>query len=308
MSKHHAPKWQSKLSPRLWPFWLGVGLLWLVGLLPHRWMMGVGSLLGRLLYLVAGSRRHIAERNLAICFPEKSELERAELLKHNFRNLGRMLCESATIWWGTESELQQLTHIKGEEHIKNALARGKGVIALAAHFSSLEVGAIALSLVVPCYFMYRPHSNPVMEEFIYSHRMRWFERSIPRSGVRDMVRSLRQNRVIWYAQDQNSRRSEALFVKFFGQTASTNSATARLAKVAGAAVVPYHVVRREDGDGYDVQFEPPLEGFPSGDIVVDTQRINDIVERWVRAYPEQYFWVHRRFRTQPNRDDPSPYA
>ncbi len=307
MSNDFSPRRYSKLSPRLWPFWLGVGLLRLVGLLPHRWLMSLGSLLGRLLYLVASSRRHIAEKNLAICFPEMSEAERGELLKENFRNLGRMICESTIIWWGTRNELQQLAHIKGAEHIEKALAQGKGVIALAAHFTSLEVSAIILSLVVPCYFMYRPHNDPVMEEFIYSHRMRWFDKSIPRDGVRQMIRSLRQNRVIWYAQDQNTKRSEALFVRFFGLTASTNSATARLAKVTGAAVVPYHVVRRENGDGYDVQFEPPLEEFPSDNIVADTQRVNDIVERWVRQCPEQYLWVHRRFRTQPNRGDPSPY-
>jgi KDO2-lipid IV(A) lauroyltransferase len=236
-----------------------------------------------------------------------SEAERGELLKENFRNLGRMICESAIIWWGKRGELQKLVHIKGEENIEKALAQGKGVIALAAHFTSLEVSAIILSLVTPCYFMYRPHNDPVMEKFIYEHRMRWFEKSIPRGGVRQMISSLLRNRVIWYAQDQNTRRNEAMFVKFFGRTASTNSATSRLAKVTGAAVVPYHVVRRESGDGYEVQFEPRLEGFPSGDIVADTQRINDIVERWVRQSPEQYLWVHRRFRTQPNRNDPSPY-
>jgi KDO2-lipid IV(A) lauroyltransferase len=130
---------------------------------------------------------------------------------------------------------------------------------------------------------------------------------LSRENSAHLISSLLQNRVIWYAQDQNTRRNEAMFVKFFGRTASTNSATSRLAKVTGAAVVPYHVVRGESGDGYDVQFEPRLEGFPSGDIVADTQRINDIVERWVRQSPEQYLWVHRRFRTQPNRNDPSPY-
>ncbi len=307
MSKSSSQRWYVKLSPRLWLFWFGVGLLRLVGLLPHRLLMSFGSMLGSLLYIVAGSRRRIAKKNLALCFPEKSVAERKELLKENFRNLGRMICETTIIWWGNKSKLQQLAHIQGEEHIQKALTQGKGVIVLAAHFTSLEVGAIMLSLVTPCYFMYRPHNDPVMEKFIYEHRMRWFDRSFPRGGVRKMVSSLRQNRVIWYAQDQNTKRSEGVFVKFFGQTASTNSATARLAKVTGAAVVPYYVVRREDGVGYDVRFEPPLEGFPSGDIEVDTQRINDIIEKWVRQCPEQYYWVHRRFRTRPNRGDPSPY-
>jgi KDO2-lipid IV(A) lauroyltransferase len=307
MSKGSSQRWYSRFSPRLWPFWLGVGLLRVVGLLPHRQLMSLGSLLGRALYLIAGNRRRIAETNISICFPEKSKQERTELLKANFRNLGRMICEVSIIWWGEREKLQKLVHVQGEENIKQALAQGNGVIALAAHFTSLEVGAVILSLLVPCHFMYRPHDDPDMEEFIYNHRMRWFDKSYPRGGVRKMVSSLRQNRVIWYAQDQNTKRSEALFVKFFGRTASTNSATARLAKVTGAVVVPYYVVRREDGSGYDVRFEQPLEGFPSGDIVADTQRVNDIIEKWVRQCPEQYYWVHRRFRTQPNRDDPSPY-
>ena len=170
------------------------------------------------------------------------------------------------------------------------------------------MGATMLSLFTPTYFMYRPHDDPVLDQFIYQRRMRWTEKSVQRDNVREMIRLLRGNKVVWYAQDQNTSRKEAVFVKFFGQTASTNSATARLAKLTGAAVVPYCAVRREDGSGYDLILEPALENFPSDDVEADTQRINDIIERWVRRYPDQYLWVHRRFRTRPNRSDPSPYA
>ncbi len=287
---------------------LGLGLLRLLALLPYPFVLALGRGFGGMLFYVAGGRRRVAGRNLELCFPELGEMERRRLLRRHFRALGMGMLESIWLWWAGEPQLRGLAHIQGLEHLRAAQAQGRGVIALSAHFTSLEMGATLLSLFNPTYFMYRPHDDPALDRFIYERRMRWTEKSVRRDNVREMIRLLRQNKVVWYAQDQNTSRKEAAFVKFFGQIASTNSATARLAKLTGAAVVPYCAVRREDGGGYDLILEPALEDFPSGDIEADTQRINDIIERWVRRYPDQYLWVHRRFRTRPNRSDPSPYA
>ncbi len=293
---------------RSWPLLLGLGVLRLLALLPYPAVLALGRGFGWVLFHVAGGRRRIAGRNLELCFPELEESERRGLLRRHFRALGMGMLESVWLWWAGEPQLRGLAHIQGLEHLQAALAKGRGVIALSAHFTSLEMGATMLSLFNPTYFMYRPHDDPAIDRFIYERRMRWTEKSVRRDNVREMIRLLRQNKVVWYAQDQNTSRKEAVFVKFFDQIASTNSATARLAKLTGAAVVPYCAVRREDGDGYDLILEPALEDFPSGDIEADTQRINHIIERWVRRYPDQYLWVHRRFRTRPSRGDPSPYA
>lgn len=299
----------ASLSTRLssWATWVLLGLLRVVALLPYRVQLNLGSIFGFALYHLARKRRRIASINLELCFPELEEDERRKLLRRHFRALGRGMLESVWLWWAKEPQLRKLAHIQGLEHLEAVRARGRGVIALSAHFTSLEMGATMLSLFVPTRFMYRPHRNPVLDRFIYGRRMRWTDKSMRRNDARGMIRSLRDGKVVWYAQDQNTSRKEAVFVDFFGQIASTNSATARLAKLTGAAVIPYCTVRREDGSGYDLILEPALEDFPSGDIEADTRRINDVVERWVKKYPDQYLWVHRRFRTRPSRSDPSPY-
>ena len=129
----------------------------------------------------------------------------------------------------------------------------------------------------------------------------------PRDDIRRLLRRLRAGHVVWYAPDQNTQRKKAVFVRFFGHLAATTPATHKLAKMTGARVVPFKSVRKADGSGYRLELEPALEDFPSEDIEADTQRINDIIERWVREDPDQYLWIHRRFRTRPDRNDPRIY-
>ncbi len=289
------------------PVSLGLGILRLVLLLPYAWIIRFGAFLGWLLWPLGKKRRRIAAINLQLCFPEWEEEKRQQVLRDHFRSLGIALCEMALGWWASRERLEKLVHISGMENVEQAKQQGKGIIVLAAHFTSTELGASMLSMYVPGYFMYRPHKNPVLDRVTYKGRMRWTEQSFTRDNIRGMIRALRNNKTIWYAQDQNTSRREGVFVDFFGHKACTNSATARLAKVTGAAVIPFRCTRREDGRGYDLVLEPALEDFPSGDLDADTQRINDVIERWVRECPAQYLWVHRRFRTRPNPDDPSPY-
>lgn len=296
------------MSPRYWPAWLGILFMRLSVFLPYGWMLALGRATGYLAYRLFPGRRRIADINLRLCFPEWDEAKREKVLKEHFASLGMGLWETPLGWWGSSDRLKGLCHIQGLEHLERALQKGKGVILLSAHFTSVDLGGRLLSFHAPFHAMYRSHDNPVMERVMAKSRADRVEKAIPRDDVRGMIRSLRGNHAVWYAPDQNTQRKAAVFVKFFGQTASTNSGTARLAKVTGAEVVPFYSVRREQGDGYDVVLEPPLEGFPTGDLEADTQRINDLIEGWVRKYPAQYLWIHRRFRTRPNREDPSPYA
>ncbi len=276
-------------------------------MLPFPWTMALGRTVGRLGFRFAQKRRRIADINLQLCFPEWDESKRQQVLREHFEALGMGLLEIPIGWWTPSRQLQRLAHIEGLDHLQQALQAGKGAILLSAHFTSLELGGRLLSLYAPFHAMYRRHDNPVVERIMAGSRTHRLEKAIPRDDVRGMIRSLKGNHAVWYAPDQNSQRKAAVFVNFFGQVTSTNTATARLAKLTGAAVVPYYVVRREDGSGYNVILEPALSDYPSGDLEADTQRVNDIIEGWVRKNPAQYLWIHRRFRTRPARSDPTPY-
>ncbi|HEC15216.1 MAG TPA: LpxL/LpxP family Kdo(2)-lipid IV(A) lauroyl/palmitoleoyl acyltransferase [Sedimenticola sp.] len=298
----------SLASPRFWPTWIGIFLLWLSVLLPFSWILSLGRLIGRLGYHFATDRRNIADINLRLCFPEWDEAKRQQVLQEHFESLGMGLFEIPIGWWWPPGRLQKLAHIEGLEHLEKALERGKGVILLSAHFTSLDLGGRLLYMFTPFHAMYRRHDNPVIEKIMADRRGRKEVKAIHRDNVREMIRSLKGNHPVWYAPDQNTQRKASVFVKFFGQPASTNSATARLARLTGAAVVPFYTVRREGGDGYNVVLEPALENYPSGDLEADTQRVNDIIEGWVRRYPAQYLWIHRRFRRRPDETDPPIYS
>jgi Kdo2-lipid IVA lauroyltransferase/acyltransferase len=296
------------LWPWHWPVWLGVGLFRLNVLLPYRLQLSLGRALGRLLYRLLPRRRQIAAVNLGLCFPELTPGQRQELLREHFASLGCAAFEIPMSWWAGDRRLAPLCHLQGLEHLQAAAAQGRGVILLSGHFTALEIGARLLLPQARFHAMYRPQKNPVIEWVMAGSRERHCEKAISRHAAKEMIRSLRGGHTVWYAPDQNTQRKEGVFVEFFGVPAATNSGTARLAKMTGAPVVPFLVGRRADGSGYDLIVEPPLEGFPQGDLKADTRRINQVLESHIRRYPAQYLWIHRRFRTRPDRADPSPYG
>ncbi len=293
---------------RYWPAWLGFLCLRLGVFLPYTWLCRIGKTIGRLTMLFAKKRRRIADINLSLCFPELLEPDRQALIKAHFESLGVALFEIPMGWWGSDKALRGMAHVHGLQYLEDALKQGKGVILLSAHFTSLEIGGRLLSLFCPFHVMYRSHQNPVAERFIAKNRARRCEKAIRRDDVRELIRSLRGGNAVWYAPDQNTQRKQAVFARFFGHLASTNTATARLTKLTGAAVVPFRTIRRAGGDGYDLILEPALDDYPVGDIKADTQQINDIIEGWVRQNPEQYLWIHRRFRSRPSKEDPPIYS
>lgn len=297
----------SMYAPKYWALWGGLGIIRLMILLPFTFNMWLGNGIGRLFYRFAHKRRHIAEINLQICFPDETPEWRENLARKHFESLGKSLFEMPMSWWSSDKKLLPLREIQGIENLQKAKAEGKGVLMLSAHFTSLEIGGRLLVGDVPFGVMYRKHKNPVIEAMIGGSRDRITEIAISRDNVRALIRRLRSGGIVWYAPDQNSQRKTGLFIDFFGFPASTSSATARLAKMTGAAVVPFKSVRRDDDSGYDLRIEPALTDYPCGDLEQDTQRVNDVIETWVRETPEQYLWVHRRFRTRPQRSDKSPY-
>jgi KDO2-lipid IV(A) lauroyltransferase len=259
-------------------------------------LLALGTALGWLVRLLPLRFRRIAARNLELCFPEKSASERARILRAHFRSLGVALLETAMTWWSSDARVRRLTRIEGMENLERALAAGKGAILLSAHFTTLEIGARAICARMPTNIMYRPSRNPVLARVLHRSRSRRARRAIPRDDVRTLVSALGANEPVWYAPDQSYRKKGARMVPFFGIPAATNTATSRLARMTGAAVLPYFPERLAGGQGYRIVILPALTDFPSDDAVADAARFNALIEAQVRHVPEQYLWIHRRFK------------
>lgn len=295
----------SSYAPRYWPTHLGLSLLWLIcRWLPYSAIVWLGRRLGHLVLRLGERRRHIAEVNLALCFPEHGEQERTTLLKDHFEALGIGLLTTGMAWWSSDSRLRPLVEIEGLEHLQAAIKDGKGAILLSAHFADLEMSGRLLSLFHPFAVMYRPHENPVIEAAFRRNRELRFDAAISRGDVRQMIKTLKQNQAVWYAPDQSYSDPNSTLVPFFGVPASTNLGTSRLAKVSGAPVLPFFGYRLPGKQGYRLVIHPPVGSFPTDDTDSDTACINQIIEAAVREAPEQYFWVHRRFKNRPGLPDP----
>lgn len=286
-------------GPRYWPVWLGMGLLRLVCLLPHRAALSIGASLGRLMHKIDSRRRAVVRRNIELCFPELSPAERDALAFDHFKALGMTLIEMGLGRWASDERLRSISTLHGIEHVHNALQSGKGVILLSAHFTTLELMGRELSLNMPPFdAVYRRNRSEFMTELQRTGRERSAESTIEKRDIKKMVRSLRGKRAVWYAPDQSYNRKGAEILPFFGIPALHTTATSTLARLGRAAVVPFFPRRLEDST-YELTLLPALENFPSDDPAADTQRYIDLLEQHIRKCPEQYFWVHRKFKSLP---------
>jgi KDO2-lipid IV(A) lauroyltransferase len=286
-------------SIRYWPTWLGLGLLWCLSRLPWTWLLASGRILGRLLHRFGQRRAQIAAVNLALCFPELPERARKAMIVQQFESIGIGIMEMAMSWWSADSTLRPLASIRGLEHLHAALQQGKGAILLSGHFTTLEIGGRLLAQHTPFHVMYREHKNAAFETIMHAARVRNFKRAIPRGDLRGMLNSLKDNIPVWYAPDQDYGADQSNFVPFFGIPAATITATSRLARISGAPVVPFFQARLPGTRGYRLTLYPALDNFPGASVEADTQRINTLLEDRIREQPEQYLWVHRRFKTRP---------
>lgn len=290
--------WRQFIHPRYWPTWLGLGLLRLLGLLPHPMQLRLGRLLGRLARRVLKSRVHIARTNIRLCFPKYSADDQEKLLHDHFESIGMGIFETALTWWGASPQLSKRVHIEGLEHIHKAKEDGKGIVLVTGHFSTMELAGHLLSTHSKMAAMYRPMKNKLMDRLVLRARNRTLTAAFTRDDTRAMIKHLRKGEAIFYAYDQNYGLDHAIFTPFFGIPAATITTTSRFAKLGKAVVMPYFPKRTADGD-YIIHVHPPLSNFPSGDDEKDTQQINRLLEQAILEAPEQYFWLHRRFKTRP---------
>jgi Kdo2-lipid IVA lauroyltransferase/acyltransferase len=284
------------LNPRYWPTWLGIGCLRVVEPLPYKWLLKIGRFFGRMIRLLPLPYVRIARRNIEICLPELPPDARESLLKLHFESLGIALCETAMTWWSDDERVRSLAQVEGIEYLQRALARGRGAILVGGHFTTIEIGTRILGTVVPINVLFRPTRNEVLSTFMGRRIAEHAERAIHYDDIRTLVRALKHNGAVWYAPDQSYRNKGAAMVPFFGTPAATTTSTSRLAGMTGAAVLTYFPQRLPGGRGYRVFIGPELENFPSDDPVADTARFGALLEAQIRHHPEQYLWMHRRFK------------
>ena len=283
------------LLPRYWATWAGLSVMRAMELLPFPLQRRVGSALGRLIRRLPLAYVRIARRNIELCMPALSPQGRAELLDRHCESLGMALCETADTWWSSDRRVHQLAEVQGLENLQAALAKGRGAIMIGGHFTTIEIATRILGTVVPLNVVYRPTKNALLSHIMFTSFSR-HGKPIAHDDIRTMIRALKKNEAVWYAPDQSYRNKGAAMVHFFGIPAATTTATSRLARISGAAVLTYFPERLPGNAGYRVVIGPALENFPGADSTYDAERFNRLLEAQIRRVPEQYLWVHRRFK------------
>jgi len=280
---------------------LFVGLLWLLHRLPLRVLAPVGEAFGMLLYALVKHRRKVVLTNLSRAFPELSESSVRALAKAHFRLLGRSLLERGILWWAPPERLDTLMHVRGDARVRELIDAGTPVILLVPHFLGLDMGGAATTRRFNVVSIYARQSNKVIDHWLYHGRSRFGDQMLlPRDeSIRSVVKAMKAGRPFYYLPDMDHGRKESIFVPFFGIPTATITGLPRFARMAGAKVVPVVTRILPGGGGYEVSMGEPWADYPSGDVGADVARMNAWIEATVRTMPEQYYWVHRRFKTRP---------
>ena len=259
----------------------------------------LGALLGIVLWLAARRRRHIADVNLRLCFPEWDEAQRRRMVWRHFIAFGQSVLDRAWLWHAPEAVLRKRLQYAGD---LQALTAPGPLVMFAPHFVGLDAGGLAVSMALQpaaVAFIFVAQSNPVVEQWVRAGRERTGNTRpyFRHEGMRKILAGLKRGDALHLSPDMDFNRGESIFVPFMGVQAATVPSLSRLARVAGARVVP--VVTRMTPTGYTLEVHAPLDHFPTEDLVADTTRMNDLLADCIRTMPEQYHWVHRRFKTRP---------
>ena len=286
--------------PKYWPAWLTIGFIRLVATPPWQVQKGLARLLSLVLYYLARQRRHIVEVNLRLCFPEWDEATRRQKVKDVIYNNALGFIETANGYYLPPEKLRSMVQVSGLDTLEKAIAQGRGVLLLGAHYSHLDFGGTLLAQYAPVHAIYRPHNNPLMDWFIRNNRLKFMSGMLARRDMRGIARALKNNAVVWYPPDQDYGSKHSVYAPFFGVNAATITATSRLAKLNHSPVLTISYRRDNGRQHYFLEIERLETEFPSGDDVDDAATINRAIENLIRRAPTQYMWTHRRFKTQPN--------
>lgn len=285
-----------------------IGLLWVLHWLPLPVLARLGTGFGGLLYRFGRARRHVVKVNLSLCFPELDDAQRDNLARRHYAVLGRSALERGVAWWASEARLRRLVKVEHLERLRAIEAQGRPLVLLVPHFVGLDMCGTRMAMEFDGMSVYSNQKDPVFDRWLLHGRTRFGDQvMLSRSdGVRTTVRAMRTGRPLYYLPDMDFGRKDSIFVPFFGVPAATITGLSRLARLADAAVVPSMSRMLADGSGYVMEIGEEWVGFPTDDVEADTARMNAWIESAVRTMPEQYYWVHRRFKTRPE-GIPSPY-
>lgn len=301
-NKDKSLQFRHYLAPKHWPLWFAIGLLRLTTYLPAPVIQKPGAALGMLLYRSVPTRRRAARINLKQAYPHLTDKEIDALNKKAFKSLGISIFETGLAWFSAAEKLQRLSQIEGKNHLDAAMAKNRGVLLLTGHFTTLEMGGRLIGTYVEKYnAVFKRAHDPLFNALMVHYRAKMGDELIETKNVRAIIRGLKKGHATWFGPDQDFSDQDIVFTPFLGGIASTLTATTKLAKLTGAAVVPFYPVRLPHGKGYKLIVLPALENFPGDDIEADSARINKTIEDMVHACPEQYLWSHKRFKTQPDR-------
>lgn len=288
------------LRPRYWLTWLGISALFLLVQLPYPVLNKLGLWMGRTSMRFMKRRVSIARRNLELCFPdiEPEQLERR--IVGNFESLGMGLLETGIAWFWSDRRVKRWFSVTGLENLQAAQHSGRGALIIGVHFMSLELGGRAMGICQPMMAMYRPHNNKLMEWIQTKGRMRSNKAMINRRDLRGMVQALKQGEAVWFAPDQDYGPKGSVFAPLFAvPDAATTSGTWMLARMAKPALITVVLIRKEDGSGYELVIQPELQDYPIENEQQAAEYMNRVIEREIMRAPDQYMWLHRRFKTRP---------
>jgi KDO2-lipid IV(A) lauroyltransferase len=276
-----------------------LALVWLLRFLPLVALAPLGRVAGLLAYALVGERRRVTLTNLGLCFPQWSESERRRIARRHFQALGRATLEHGILWWSSKERVQRLVRVEGEEHW--LAVRDRPVIWLAPHFIGLDMGGVRLATEHRAVSVYSRQKDPLFDSVLYEGRTRFVmpELYSRHQGVRSIVKSIRRGLPFYYLPDMDFGSRDSVFVPFFGVSAATITGLSRIARMAGAVVVPVVTRQLAGARGYVLRFYPAWQDFPTDDLERDARRMNAFIEERVLEMPEQYFWLHKRFKTRP---------
>ena len=290
--------------PKYFPTWILVLLMRLSVFLPFSTQVFLGTIIGKFLYPIMSELRKVAYTNISNCFPEMRQSQVTTMVKRNFEAVGISFFETANAYYASDNKIKKTLTIENEYLFTNALKKEGGIILLCSHFMPLMLGSRALLIKHKIANVYRPQNNKMFDQIMVNGYQKNGAVMIKNTDTRSIVKALSNSLPIWYAPDQDLGINNSIFAPLFGIQTATASATARLAKNNNTQVIPYSFVRTDQG--YKMTFQEPLDNYPSGDAFNDAKRTNQILEKQILKNPEQYLWIHRRFKTRPE-DESSLY-
>ncbi len=302
-TNHHCgfPFTKALLAPRFWLTWIGLGSVFLVSLMPQTLRHYLGRRIGRFIYTHNKKRRQIVLANLAIAFPQLDSIKQQKLAQQHLQWYGCALIDYSLLLFASKRRLAKLISIEGSEYIDQAIKNKQSIMILLAHSVMLEFAPIALGLKYYCYGSYKNAKNPVMDWIIAKSRCRYVKFVISRDqGLRKLVRELLPQRLLIFLPDEDLGKKNAVFAPFFGKEKATLTTPARIAKLGKSVCLPCFAYYDQTTAKYKIIIAPALKNYPSKKAKDNAIQLNQQLEALISQQPEQYMWLMKWYRTQPN--------